>query len=85
MFRNLIEYKINFFSSILSETVYMIGIFIFFKIIHSNFDEVIPWAFEDFILYFLIYAVIITISGIFYWKEILFNLIKGLDKDKGVS
>lgn len=76
MWKNLIEYKINFFSSILSELIYLTGILLFFNIMYNNFKDVVPWSYEDFVLYFFLYAIIFTFSGLFFWKSSLFDMIK---------
>lgn len=79
MWRTLIEYKINFFSSIWSEFINVFVMFMFFKVITDNFSDVIPWTTGDFMLYYVIYAIIYTLAGHFFWKDNLFNLIKNGD------
>jgi ABC-type uncharacterized transport system permease subunit len=76
MYKRLLEYKANFWSSWPLELIYFISMIFFYRVIFDNFESGLFWTFEDFILHMILAALLFGIGGIFMWKELLFEFIK---------
>lgn len=68
-FKNLTEYKTNFYSAIFSETIYLLSL-IFTILVLKNFN-VLEWSTQDYIIYFLSASLIEAFSGILFWSPSL--------------
>lgn len=76
LYKRIIEYKTNLWSSFFLESIYLLGMFLFFTVIDSNFSSIINWEKSDYFLYVLLLAIISAIGGLITWKEELFYVLK---------
>lgn len=67
VFKKLIEYKINFYMSALTQLAITFTLILSLYVISTNFGDIIDWEFNDFMIFMLAYDLIFTISGIFSW------------------
>ncbi len=76
MWKRLLEFKSNFYSSLILETIYFMTILIFFNIIFNQFSNIIQWKLEDLIIYNIIIAILFSFSGFLIWKNTLFEILR---------
>lgn len=76
MWKNLTEYKTNFYSSFVAELFYLSVMFIFYYVLSDNFASAIPWKTSDFFVYIILTSVMTTLSGLLLWKNTLFYVLK---------
>ena len=76
LYKKLLEYKINLWSSILLQIVFLSVNLFFVLIISSNFGDIIGWDNYDFLLLVFLSDIIWVLTGIFLWSRPLFYEIK---------
>lgn len=77
--KSLREYKVNFWSSILTEGTFIPLNLFFFFIFFINFENVVEWGKEEYILFFFLGNIAFLISGLFIWtRGVHYNITTGL-------
>jgi len=78
LFKKLVEYKTNFLMVFFVQIIHMIVYWLMMIFLFDNFSDLGNWAFEEFVLFFILNDFLIVFSGIFIWKSWIANsIIKG--------
>ncbi|MFW5704411.1 MAG: ABC-2 family transporter protein [Nanoarchaeota archaeon] len=68
LFKTTIEYKANFYTTLIDQILYFFVNFIFIYVFSNLFGDIIGWSLEDFILFAVFLDLFRCFAGIFTWK-----------------
>ena len=75
MWRTVMEYKTNFWSSIIIQVFFLGTYVLFFEAMTRNFGDIIGWNIWDFLLFLVLVDTIWVLSGVVFWSKSLFHSI----------
>lgn len=78
MLKSLVEYKSNFYSSIIEQVFYYFAIGILLFVLYDNFASLVGWNLEQFIFYMVLYDFVLVFVNLFFWgKDLVFDIPSG--------